>query len=162
MATQRLTVATFAGESAVAVAALIRSWRTCPDPAAVDRFCGALRENGSSLPIVYFCEWVDRWLMGDQVPGPGDVSGQRYEATCFTRSEAMAWAARCGNQWPEQQWLATRLREGASASSGLADRVVIVVVREVLGSSTTDEEVQASLGVVPGWLSGSFTGEAES
>src|SRR5438309_851160 len=46
MATQRLLVATFAGDSARAVAALVCSWRPGSDSAAVDRFFAALRENG--------------------------------------------------------------------------------------------------------------------
>lgn len=152
MAKQRLTVSTFAGESAAAVAALVRSWRTGSDPAAVDRFCAALRENGLSLPIVYFCEWVDRWLMGDLVPGPEAVEGRRYQAACLSPEQALALAGRCGQQFAEQQWLASRLREAAAAWSG-AERQAVVVVREVLGGSTTDEVVEASLGVVPEWLS---------
>jgi hypothetical protein len=152
MAKQRLTVATFAGNSAVAVAALVRSWRTGSDPAAVDRFCAAVRENGHALPIVYFCEWLDRWLMGDLVPGPDAVEGRRFQAACLSADEALAWAGRCGHQFPEQEWLASRLRE-AAVGWGRAERQAVVVVRELLGSSTTDEEVEASLSVVPQWLS---------
>jgi hypothetical protein len=152
LATQRLTVATFVGESAAAVTALIRSWRASTDRASVDRFCVALRENGAFLPIVYFCEWVDRWLMGDLVPGPEAVEGRRYQAACLLPEQALAWAGRCGHQFPEQEWLASRLREAAVAWGGLEPRV-IVVVREVLGGSATDEEVEVSTGVVPGWFS---------
>jgi len=151
MATQRLTLATLAGESAVAVIALVRSWRSCPEPGAIDRFCAALRENALSLPIVYFCEWVDRWLMGDLVPGPKAVEGRQSEMTCLLPDEALEWAGRCGHQFPEQEWLASRFREAAACWGGDGVRAV-VVVREVLGSSTTDEEVEASLGVVPEWL----------
>jgi hypothetical protein len=152
MATQRLTVATFAGQSAAAVTALLRSWRIGSDPAALDRFCAALRENGRLLPIVYFCEWIDRWLMGDLVPGPEVVEGRRYQAACLSPEQALAWAGRCGQQFPEQEWLASRLRE-AAASWGGGERRAVVVVREVLGGSTTDEEVKGSLSVVPVWLS---------
>lgn len=51
MATQRLTVATFAGQSAVAVTALFKRWRAAPDAAEVDRLCAALREHALSLPF---------------------------------------------------------------------------------------------------------------
>src|SRR5205809_4781704 len=152
MATQRMTVATLAGDSAAAVTALFRSWRTGYDPAAVDRFCAALRDNGLSLPIVYFCEWIDRWLMGDLVPGPEAVAGHRFEATCGTTREAAEWSRRCGNQFPEQLWLAARLRESAEAWSSLIPEAVVVVLREPLGPSTLDEEVTASLDHVPQWL----------
>jgi hypothetical protein len=30
---------------------------------------------------------------------------------------------------------------------------VVIVIREVLGASTTDEEIKDSLGIVPEWLS---------
>jgi len=156
MASQRLFVATLAGDAAAATANLFLSWRAASpafDTLAVDRFCTSLRDNGTSLPIVYFCEWIDRWLMGDQVPGPGAIEGRRFQTACFSRQEAIDWASRCGSQYQEQEWLATRLREAALAWSGLADRVVVVVVREVFDGSTMDEEVQASLAVVPRWLS---------
>jgi hypothetical protein len=104
-----------------------------------------------SLPIVYFCEWLDRWLMGDLVPGPEAVEGVRYQAACLVPEQALAWADRCGHQFPEQQWLASRLREAAVAWGG-AEKQVVVLVREVLGGSATDEEVETSLDAVPAWL----------
>jgi hypothetical protein len=151
MAIQRLSVATFVGESALVVDALVRSWRVGADPAATDRFCAAVRENGLALPVVYFCEWVDRWLMGDEVPGPEAVAGRRYEVACLSPEQAFAWADQCRHQFPEQQWFASHLREAAAVWDG-AERRSIVVVREVVGLSTLDEEVNASLSVVPGWL----------
>lgn len=104
------------------------------------------------MPIVYFCEWVDCWLMGDLVPGPDPVEGRRCQVTCFSTEQAMAWADRCGHQFPEQEWLATRLREAVIAWGGI-ERRAVVVVREVFDASTTHEQVEASLGVVPDWLS---------
>jgi hypothetical protein len=117
----------------------------------VDRFCAALRGNGLSLPVLYFCEWIDSWLMGDLVPGPGAAEGRKYQAACFSPEQALAWAERCGHQFPEQEWLAARLREAAACWDG-TERRVVVVVREVIGATTTDEEVAASLGVIPEWL----------
>src|SRR5687767_11004126 len=99
MATQRLIVATFAGDSAVAVVTRFRSWAAHADAAAVDRFCAGLRNHGDSLPVVYFCEWIDRWLMGNQVPGPGGVNGERYQTTCLTPEEAISLSDRCGQQF---------------------------------------------------------------
>jgi hypothetical protein len=144
MAKQRLTVAVLVGESAAVVATLFRSWRASSDPAAVDRFCVALRENALSLPIIYFCEWLDGWLMGDLVPGSEAVQGGQYQAACFFPEQALALADECGHQFPEQQWLASRLREAATGCGGAEHRSV-VVVREVFGHSTTDEDVKASL-----------------
>jgi hypothetical protein len=155
MATQRLTIASIAGRAAAVAETRFRSWRdgpAPPDPAAVDDFCVALRANGAMLPVVYFAEWVDRWLMGDTVPGPGSVAGRLYEATCLSPDQAAAWAGRCGRQFPEQRWLASRLREAAAAWAGVAQPRAIVVLREILGGSTTDDEVLASVAVVPDWL----------
>jgi len=155
MATQRLTVATLAGDAAAAVAALFESWRLDPDPAAVDQFCTNLRENVMSLPVVYFCEWVDRWLMGDQIVGADGAEGRQYHAACLSPKQAEALAGRCGNQFQEQQWLAARLREAAAGWGTVAERYVVVVIRQVVGPSTTDDEVKLSLKSVPAWLDSS-------
>jgi hypothetical protein len=144
VATQRLTVATLAGRAAAAVAARFEQWRTVPDPEGIDQFCTAIREHALSLPVVYFTEWVDRWLMGDTVPGPNALEGRRFQASVVTPEQAIAWADRCGHQFPEQQWLACRLREAART---------VVIIREVCGLSTTDTEVRAALGSVPDWAS---------
>ena len=148
---QRWTVATFAGVSAASVAGLMGIWPQNSDHAALDRFSAAVREKGPSLPIVYFCEWIDHWLMGNVIPGPEKLDGQQDQAACCTPAEALAWAEQCGSQFREQEWLACRLREAAHGWFGSEPRT-IVAVREVLGASETDEEVRASFAVVPGWL----------
>jgi hypothetical protein len=155
MATQRMTVATIVGEAGTAVAALFQAWRDSPTPpeaASVDRFCEQLRANGSKLPVVYFCEWLDRWLMGDQVPGPDAVEGRRFQVACLSPVQAGAWADRLGHQHTEQEWFAGRLRE-STQWGWVAEQFTVVVIREVLGPSTTDEEVKAALQGVPAWLS---------
>lgn len=153
MATQRLILATLAGHSADAVSTLFDRWASCPDPDAVDRFCTELRDNGSSLPVVYFCEWIDRWLMGDLVPGSNPKEGRRFQAACFSADSARDWAARCGQQWSEQQWFAARLNEAADGWSTVADgRLAVVCIRDVIGGTTLDEEMKRSLDQCPGWL----------
>jgi hypothetical protein len=119
----------------------------------VDRVCERLRANGTALPVVYFCEWVDRWLTGDRVPGPGAVEGKRFQVACLSPQQAVSWAGQCGSQFPEQEWLGGRLREAAQGWRSVAEPLAVVVVREVLGTSTTDEEVRAALHGVPSWLS---------
>lgn len=152
MATQRWTMATLAGESVVMVVALFRSWQTGHAPAEVDRFCASLRDNGLSLPLVYFCEWLDRWLMGDLLPRPDAVEGRTYQAVCLSLEQTRVCAEQCGHQFPEEEWMATRLREAAVGWDGV-ERRTIVVIREVLGPTVTAAEVEASRGVVPKWLS---------
>ena len=152
MATQRLMVTTLAGQSAVAVSGLFEKWRSVLDPEAVDRLCLSILENALSLSVVYFAEWVDRWLMGDLAPGPGAVEGRRFEATCLSTLEAKKWADRCGNQLAEQGWLASRLREAAAGWGGVAEPYSVVVVREVVDASASDDEVRAVGASVPAWL----------
>jgi hypothetical protein len=150
MGTQWIIVATIAGDSSGRVAAGFRAWTAQPDPTAIDAFCIALRENGPCLPIVYYSTWLDRWSMGDFVPGL--LAGQRFEATCLTAETAKEWSDRRPNQFAEHGWLAARLREAAAALDGLAKQRVIIVVREVIGPSATDDEVRSCLGTLPAWL----------
>jgi hypothetical protein len=90
--------------------------------------------------------------MGNLVPGPNAVEGRRFQAACLSPEQAVAWASQCGDQFSEQEWLAARLREAAAGWGTVAEQYAVVVIREVLGGSTTDEEVQASLDSVPEWL----------
>jgi hypothetical protein len=152
MATQRLTVATIAGAAADAVESLLLSRRVVPRPDAVDAFCEGLRVHCADAALLYFSAWVDRWLMGDLVPGPGAVEGIRYQLTGMSPEEAVSRAARCGTQFDEQQWLAARLREAASANAALVERRLVLVVREPWGASALDVEVEAAARGVPDWL----------
>jgi hypothetical protein len=151
VATQRLMLATLSGQTAYAVATQFQHWRSNPDPEALDRFCSSIREHSSSLPVIYFTEWVDRWLMGDAVPGPGALDGRRFSVTCLNPSQAVAWADRCGGS-AEEGWLSSRLREAATAWGGTLELNAIIVAREVLGPSATDVEVQVAANSVPTWL----------
>ena len=109
MATQRLMVATLAGQSAVAVSGLFEKWRAVVDPEAVDRLCLSIRENALSLSVVYFAEWVDRWLMGDLAPGPGAVEGERLligagRAETGGGGTGSGWRG-CGVQGTGTRWI---------------------------------------------------------
>lgn len=152
MATQRMTVATIAGEAGQMVARLFRKWHSTPAAdqqdavrALVDEFAEQLRRRGGIPPIVYYCEWFDCWSMGYDVQLGLFVEGKQFGARCGPRRDAMAWSEECGNQFPEQQWLAMRLCEAAEAWQLLAEPAVVVILRQVLGASYTDEEVVASL-----------------
>jgi hypothetical protein len=147
-----MTIATLGGQAAVAVEARFQQWRAAPDPDAVDQLCAAIREHALSLPIVYFAEWIDRWLMGNLVPGPGAVESRRFQATCLSPEQAIAWAGQCGSQFTEQVWLSNRLREAAAGWGSAAEDYAVVVIREALDASATDEDVRAALGTVPAWV----------
>ena len=51
MATQRLIVATLAGQSAVAVSGLFEKWRSVLDPEAVDRLCLSIERWHYPSPV---------------------------------------------------------------------------------------------------------------
>jgi hypothetical protein len=155
MASQRIILVSIGGQAARAIADLFVSWRTAGSTlqqADVDRFCEALLSNRCSLPILDYCEWVDRWSAGNLIPGPGAVAGRRFETTCLSPVETEEWASRCGNQWQEQITLASRLREVAKSWGEVVEHRLVLVIREVLDVSTSDEQVKESLGVVPTWL----------
>jgi hypothetical protein len=147
-----MMVATLAGQAAVAITAQFEKWRSAPDPAAVDHLCVAIRDNALSLSVVYFTEWLDRWLMGDQVPGPGVVQGSRFQATCLSPAQAIEYAGQVINQHAEQGWLVSRLREAAAGWGGVAEPYAVIVVREVVGPSADDDEIKAAAESIPAWL----------
>ena len=160
MATQRITVVTIGGEAGLTVTKLFRRWLTArtngqgADIALeVDLFAHQLRTNGGYPPILYFTEWFDLWLMSDTICGTEVVEGKHFEAWCGSRIEAAESADRLGEQYPEQRWLAARLREAAEAWQPLAESAAVVLLREVLGPTITDEEVRFSLRKMPEWLS---------
>ncbi len=148
---QRMMIATLAGDAADTAIAFFGAFQSAADPTAFDRFCIAISDNRLSLPIVYFCEWIDRWLMGDRVPGPNAKQGVKYQASCMTPEEADAWAEKCGTQFQEQLSFAARLREAALGWGTVTDRYAIVVIRDVLHLSTGDDEVELSLRGLPSW-----------
>jgi hypothetical protein len=160
MATQRLTIATIAGVAGEFVLDRFREWQALHSAgkwsrelrSAVDQFHDRVKENQAVPPVIYFAEWIDHWSMGDKILGQGAVSGSRFEVWCGSLDEASKWAESCGDQFQEDQWLRARLREAADAWQLLASAGKIVIFREVLDGSITDERIQTSLDDVPDWL----------
>lgn len=156
MAIQRLTIAKIGGEAGRAVLELFNQWRQADADAriadAVDSFCDHLRTNACELPVIYYSEWVDRWLMGDSILLTPPVEGKRFQACCMTCAETLERAAQCRTQFPEQEWLSAHLREAAESWKPLVGKSAIILLREVFGPSTLDEEITASLQAVPEWI----------
>jgi hypothetical protein len=152
MATQRITVATIAGEAGQMVAGLFRKWHSTEGVSeqdavrsAVDAFAKQLQKRGGIPPVFYYCEWFDCWLMGDSIHFGNVVEGKQFQASCGSRRDAKVRAEQNGSQFPEEQWITTRLQEAAEAWQFLAEPAVVVILRQVLGPTYTDEEVMASL-----------------
>ena len=151
MASQRLIVTALGGEAATQLERLFMAWRgASPDVASVDHFCQVLQANARALHFLYYSEWIDRWLMGNDVPGPHAIEGRQFQVAGFTRDEALNWAQRTNCRHAEHAWFAQRLREAADAWP--RGQLFIVVVREVFGGSATDEEIEIALRIVPTWI----------
>jgi hypothetical protein len=174
MAAQRITFAKVAGQAAAVIHQLFVRWiaasegSALPDAirAEIDDFATNLRAHAATPPGLYFSEWVDMWSMGDIVPNLGSekapvATGNRVQACCHVapiqfeklRKGINVRLAISGEPAQEATWLVARLREAEDACGEMAgDNWVLVVLREVLGLTVTDEEVQASLQSVPKWL----------
>jgi hypothetical protein len=165
MATQRVIVAKIAGAAGVAVADHFRRWLAsgsgeefrAPIRAEVDQFAETLRANAASPPVVYYCEWIDMWSMGDVIPALGSagvrvVRGDRYEACCHQPTVSLIAPSNHGEPAQESVWTEARLREARAAWSGLVDESILVVLREPLGATVTDEELRAALRSLPRWF----------
>jgi hypothetical protein len=166
MASQILIVATIGGRSSEVVRDLFSTWeaatREAPEDTdvhipEVDVFCDTLRAHRTELPVLYYAEWVDRWLFGHDMADSTWVFGRRFEACCLSRSEAAALPVRRRRQqFPEQSWLSSRLQEASTAWELLAETALILIIREVFSGSTLDEEVVEALPHVPDWISREF------
>lgn len=183
MASQRITIATVGGLAADVILLRLGEWahaRSTADPnewssdqwpaatrVRADAFADELRANGCSLPVIHFVEWWDSWSAGDLFARwltplgrthPVIIYGDRFEVYGYPLPDgghlARHLAAAGEQQFVEYDWFIGRLREAVDAHDGPADRAVVVVLREVLGGLVTDDELRASMTLLPSWLSG--------
>ncbi len=152
MPTQWLTLTSIAGPTGTFVQEHFNNWRDTNDQGAIDSFCLLLFEHRKELPIIYWTEWIDRWLMADMVPLKEWIDGKRFEVWCVPSKKALKWAKRIPKQFDEQVWLATRLQEASMAWQGLFKSTTVILIRETLGGCSTDEEVVAAAAPVADWV----------
>jgi hypothetical protein len=181
LASQKITIAKIGGSAADIAFLRLQYWaasRLVNDPfewssdqwpsgvrAEADAFADQLRANSVYPPIVYYVEWVDLWSMGDVYihwltpPGaapPIAVYADRFElyayslpdGGCLVRHLATSGAL----QFDEYEDYVGHLLRAAEAWGELVDRAILVVLREVVGGLVTNDELTASLSVVPDWL----------
>lgn len=170
MATQRMVLLKIVGESGRLVAELCRAWavrqQASPDDPelrkVIGRFAEVLDAHRTELPVVYSSEWLDRWSMGDDIATPftsrGGVvlqgNGPFYEVCCTDQPTALLTLAPDGWQFDEQNWLAVRLLEAATAWRKLVPGGTLVLLRQIFGPSTGDDEITSAMLAVPAWLTG--------
>lgn len=184
MASQRITIVKIGGVSADVVLGRLRGWaaaRQSGDPrewsseqwpagvrSEVDAFADRLRAEAFSPPVVYFVEWSDLWSMGDVFrlwltppvgPSPIEIHADRVEVSGYALPDDDRLARHLATAGPqpfdESNQFITRLREALEAWRPLTEKAALIVIREVVGALVTDEELEASLTVVPEWLGGS-------
>jgi hypothetical protein len=163
------TFAKVAGEAAAVIHERFLRWLAAsefPDAirAEIDDFAVKLKANAASPPVLYFNEWADMWSTGDLLPNMGNEEavafGNGFEAWCHVSpikvdeyEERINRLTVGGKSAQEARWLLARLREAEDAwAEMLRDNWVLIVLREVLGPTVTDEEIEASLYSIPKWL----------
>ena len=183
MASQRVTIAMIGGVSADVVLGRLRGWASARQSAdarewsseqwpasvrnEVDAFADRLRAEAFSPPVVYFVEWSDLWSMGDVFrrwltpadgPSPIEIHADRVEVYGYALPDGDRLASHLATAGPqpfdESDHFIARLREALEAWRPLMQKAALIVIREVVGGLVTDEELDASLAVVPEWLEG--------
>src|SRR5262245_172822 len=129
--TQLVTVVSIGGTAGVLIAKLFDQWRSAVnaiDRDRVDRLCESVCAHKAELPILHFCEWIDHWLSGNDLPGPGAVEGKVFSATSLTPNQAFELAGKINKQFDEQIWFGTRLREAADRWDKLVESRIILIL----------------------------------
>lgn len=181
MAAQRITIAKVGGIAADVTLLRLRGWATArqstePDEwsndqwpsgvrVQVDAFANRLRANSLSPPVVYFIEWSDLWSMGDLFsrwltppggPPPFVIHADRFEVYGYALPDGGRLSRHLTTAGPQQfdeyDRFVGRLHEALKAWQELTEQAVLIVIREVVGGLLTDDDLLASLSLVPGWL----------
>jgi hypothetical protein len=116
--------------------------------------------------VIHFVEWADlcsmgdvyfRWLTPPNTSEPLYIHADRFEIYGYGLPDDGRLSHHLANAGPQQceeyDWYVGRLSEAVGAWQQVVDRSVLVVLREVVGGLTMDEEVIASLDHLPDWLS---------
>lgn len=182
MASQRITIAKLAGVSGEIALKRMTAWssaRNVADPnlwapeqwpdhvrQQADEFAERVRQYGLALPVCHFVEWADLWSPGDLISRwltppncskPISVHADRFEVFAYSLPDdnrlANYLAAAGPQQFIETDWFIARLLEAVRSWEKLVASATLVVLRKVVDGCALDEEVEASLKVIPEWLS---------
>ncbi len=131
-----------------------------------DSFADRLRSHALALPVVHFIEWADRWSMGDlfhrwltppDQPRPLTIHADRFEIYGYSLPDDGRLCEHLSSagpqQWDETDRFVSRLSEAVGDWQHVVNRATLIILREVVGGLTMDEEVLVSLDHVPDWLS---------
>lgn len=180
---QTITIIKICGKATNAVVSLFQQWlrghtlggaaeeSLASFRAELKSFVECLRANATSLPILFYCEYLDAWSMGDIIdrfltPTHGNqllrASVDEYDIACYALPDhdvlASSLSAILGRELiksesgQEEYWFARLLYEAVLSWQTISPTGAVVVIRHIVGPSVTDEEAIASLESVPAWL----------
>lgn len=181
MATQRITLLKFGGVAGEEILRRLTEWsaaRSSDDPhewgeeqwpdevrGAADALVDLLKAHAMQPPCLWALEWLDtwsmfhefhRWLVPPRPQQPIVVYANRYQIHAYglpDRGRLKRRLARAKKpQFAEYAWLITCLREAVSSFDKVVDHAALVLIREVLGGSLCDRELEVPLAKVPAWL----------
>ena len=127
--------------------------------AKVDRAIEKLIAYGFTPPILYRSEHIDLWSMAEVFDTALSVGSPDISRTLLTSSYELiaTWVDSTTCIVPDQktsdetQWLYARLNEAFASWGAMADRRLVILVRQVLGGLWSDSEVEKALKSVPEW-----------
>jgi hypothetical protein len=137
----------------------------------MDRFVAGLRDNAALPPVVFFEEYVDAWssfgtfelwLTPDAGALPERFISDQFVLYHYRLPDGGALEARLRRglrlkrlrqrRPQEDAWFVSRLLDAVLAWDGVVGASCLVMVREPLEGSPSDEEVKRSEQGVPQWL----------
>jgi hypothetical protein len=97
-----------------------------------------------------------RWLTPPDGPFPLIVFTNRFQVYAYPLPDggrlAQHLATAGAQQFDESDWFVKQLREAVAACEKLVDHAILIVVREVVGATVSDDEIRDSISRAPDWL----------
>ncbi len=178
MASQYITVAKIGGLAAECVLNRFQNWRAARQPhdstewgpyqwppsvrLEINDWITALYEHAHEPPVLFFAKYVDLWsywLRSRFLEKFGliEVFGDDHQAACFKLpfdepvSKMLKRVSRYGPT-DEDRLFATITLKAANSWDCYEPGGILVFVRYVVGGLVPDQDVRASLAVIPAWL----------
>ena len=114
------------------------------------------------MPVAYFSQHTDLWSAGCQIQwhlggGKAHVWHDAGELWCYRLPDRGKLVKRNGSaakssQFPESEWLAGRLIEAARAYDKLWREALLLINRQAVTASPTDDELKSHAAELPTWI----------
>lgn len=114
------------------------------------------------MPVAYFNQHIDHWSAGDQIQSHlGGAKARVWhdagELWCYRLPDRGRLIKQNGSaaksaQFAESEWLANRLIEAARAYDKVWPMAVLLINRQAVAASLTDEELKSNAAKLPKWI----------